>query len=212
MRVNREALAAGKLTPDPAGIALPGSGTPAPGMRIRIVDPCTRAELPPGNVGEILIAGPNVTPGYWGLPDPALILDGARHLPTGDLGAFVDNELFVLDRLADRITVDGRDHYPFHVERTARSVDAQIRRCVAFGVEHGLALVVEVDESRVDESRVDEQRRLADRVGENVARVHRVTVEQVRVVPKGAVPVTTSGKARRGACRDSYLAGIRAGR
>jgi acyl-CoA synthetase (AMP-forming)/AMP-acid ligase II len=207
MRVNREALTAGKLTPDPCGIALAGSGKPVPGVELRIVDPLTRTELPPGHVGEILIAGPNVTPGYWGLPDPGLMFDHARHLPTGDLGAFVDNELFVLDRLGDRITVDGRDHYPSHVERTARSVDAQIRRCVAFGVENSLALVVEVDESRVDE-----QSGLADRVGESVARVHRVRVEQVRIVRKGALPVTTSGKPRRGACRDSYLADIRVGR
>jgi nonribosomal peptide synthetase protein BlmVI len=200
VRVNRDALAAGKLTPDPVGIPLAGTGTPAPGMLVRIVDPRSRTELSMGQVGEIVIAGPNVSRGYWGLPDPGLTLDGTRYLPTGDLGAFVDDELFVLDRMSDLITVDGRNHYPFLVERTVRSVDRQIRRCVALGVDQGLALVLEVDELRVHE-----QSRLADRIGEAVGRTHGVAVEQVRVVPKGAIPVTTSAKPRRGACRESYL-------
>jgi acyl-CoA synthetase (AMP-forming)/AMP-acid ligase II len=204
LQVNRDALAAGKLTADPAGTALVGSGAPAPGMQVRIVDPQTRVELPPGHVGEILIAGPNVSPGYWGQPDPGLTFDGTRYLPTDDLGAIVDGELFVLDRLSDRITLDGRYHYPFDVERTARSVDGQIRRCVAFGVERGLALVVETADKCVGE----QTQGLADRVRDTVALVHGVVVERVQIVPKGAIPVTTSSKPRRAACRDNYLADI----
>lgn len=204
LRVNREALATGTLTPDPGGTALVSSGVPAPGVQVCIVDPSTRAELPPGHVGEILIAGANVSPGYWGQPDPGLIFDGIRYLPTGDLGAVVDGELFVLDRLSDRITVDGRDHYPFDVERTARSVDGQIRRAVAFGVERGLVLVVEIAEKDIGEQTQD----LAVRVRDTVADVHGVVVERVQIVPKGAIPVTTSSKPRRATCRDNYLADI----
>jgi acyl-CoA synthetase (AMP-forming)/AMP-acid ligase II len=205
LRVDRNALSTGKLAADPAGISLVGCGKPAPGMQLRIVDPETRAEVPPGHVGEILIAGPNVSPGYWGQPDPGVIVGNTRYLPTDDLGAFVDGELFVLDRLSDRITVDGRDHYPFDIERTARSVDGQIRRCVAFGVERGLALVVETDDRRAGE----EAQGLADQVGDTVALVHGVVVERVQIVSKGAIPATTSSKPRRGACRDNYLADAR---
>ena len=208
LRVNRDALATGKLTVDPGGTPLVGSGTPAPGMQVRIVDPQTRAELPPGHVGEILIAGPNVSPGYWGQPDPGMTFNGTRCLPTDDLGAVVDDELFVLDRLSDRITVDGRDHYPFDVERTARRVDEQIRRAVAFGVEGGLALVVEIADRCVGE----QTQGLADRVSDAVARVHGVVAERVQIVPKGAIPVTTSSKPRRAACRNNYLSDIRVGR
>lgn len=205
LRVNRDGLATGKLTADPAGTALVGSGTPVPGMQVRIVDPQTRTELPQGHVGEILIAGPTVSLGYWGQPDPSLTFDGTRYLPTDDLGAVVDGELFVLDRLSDRITVDGRDHYPFDVERTARNVDGQIRRCVAFGVERGLALVVEIADKCVGE----QTQSLADRVGDTVALVHGIVVEWVQIVPKGAIPVTTSSKSRRVACRDNCSTEIR---
>jgi acyl-CoA synthetase (AMP-forming)/AMP-acid ligase II len=201
-QVSRDALAEGTITPDPAGIALVGSGRPAPGMQIRIADPRTRAELAPGSVGEILIAGPNVSPGYWGRPDPGVSLGGTRYLPTGDLGVMVGGELFVLDRLADRIVVDGRQHYPFDVERTARGVDEHIRRCVAFGGEQGLVLLIEIDDRRA----VEHTPGLADRVREAVARSHGVAAAEVRIVPKGWVPVTTSGKPRRRASRDHYLA------
>jgi acyl-CoA synthetase (AMP-forming)/AMP-acid ligase II len=207
LRVNRAALATGTLTPDPAGTALVSCGVPAPGMQVRIVDPSTRAELRPGYVGEILVAGANVSPGYWGQPDPGVTFDGTRYVPTHDLGAVVDGELYMLDRLSDRITVDGRDHYPFDVERTARRVDGQIRRAVAFGVERGLVLVVEIADRNVGEQTQD----LADRVGDTVALVHGVAVERVHIVPKGAIPVTTSSKPRRAACRDNYLADIRSG-
>jgi len=137
-----------------------------------------------------------------------MTFNGTRCLPTDDLGAVVDDELFVLDRLSDRITVDGRDHYPFDVERTARRVDEQIRRAVAFGVEGGLALVVEIADRCVGE----QTQGLADRVSDAVARVHGVVAERVQIVPKGAIPVTTSSKPRRAACRNNYLSDIRVGR
>ncbi|OBI66174.1 AMP-dependent synthetase [Mycolicibacterium fortuitum] len=62
--------------------------------------------LPPGQVGEILVRGAQVTPGYW--PEGASTTDG--WLPTGDMGRTEpDGRLFVVDRLKDIIVTGGEN-------------------------------------------------------------------------------------------------------
>ncbi|WP_019927186.1 AMP-binding protein [Nocardia sp. BMG111209] len=217
IRVSRDILSTGLLVPGSGDLALIGSGVPAPGIRVRIVDPVTRADRPEGHTGEILLAGDNITAGYWGRPDPAVVLDDVRYLPTGDLGAMIAGELFVLDRLADLITIDGREHYPFDLERTAvAAAGVPVRRAVAFGVgdavESGVSgavgfgaadavtLVLEVDSAQVPQPVVT-----AAAVAAAVTAGHGVPVRDVTFAALGTVPVTTSGKVRRGACRERHL-------
>ncbi|WP_454790477.1 AMP-binding protein [Mycolicibacterium lutetiense] len=62
--------------------------------------------LPPGQVGEILVRGAQVTPGYW--PDGVSTDDGWLH--TGDVGRTdADGRLFVVDRLKDIIVTGGEN-------------------------------------------------------------------------------------------------------
>ena len=68
--------------------------------------------------GEILVRGPNVTKGYWGLPDAtakAIDPDGWFH--TGDAG-FFDEEGFltISDRIKDMIITGGENVYPAEIE------------------------------------------------------------------------------------------------
>lgn len=54
------------VQPGASGVSLVGAGAPAVELDVRIVDPDTGRLVPPGQVGEIWVAGPSVARGYWG--------------------------------------------------------------------------------------------------------------------------------------------------
>jgi acyl-CoA synthetase (AMP-forming)/AMP-acid ligase II len=92
-----------------------------PGTQARIVDPDTRAQLAAGEVGEIIVRGPQVFQGYWqNEPATAEVFveqQGERWLRTGDLG-YEDEEgyFFLVDRLKRMINASGFKVWPAEVE------------------------------------------------------------------------------------------------
>ncbi|MGH6681133.1 MAG: dicarboxylate--CoA ligase PimA, partial [Bradyrhizobium sp.] len=98
----------------------PGSiGLMLPGIEMDVValDDPTRV-LPPGEVGEIRIKGPNVTRGYWNKPkETAEAFVGDRFL-TGDIG-YMDNDgyFYLVDRKKDMIISGGFNVYPQMIEQ-----------------------------------------------------------------------------------------------
>jgi long-chain acyl-CoA synthetase len=98
----------------------PGSiGLMLPGIEMDVValdDP--KKVLPPGEVGEIRIRGPNVTKGYWNRPaETAEAFIGDRFL-TGDIG-YMDSDgyFFLVDRKKDMIISGGFNVYPQMIEQ-----------------------------------------------------------------------------------------------
>jgi fatty-acyl-CoA synthase len=93
------------------------AGQPHFFTEVRVVDENGQS-LEPGEIGEIQVRGPNVTPGYHGNPAAtaeAFTADG--WFRTGDLGSFDDDGyLFVADRLKDMIISGGENIYPAEVE------------------------------------------------------------------------------------------------
>jgi long-chain acyl-CoA synthetase len=91
-------------------------GRPIPVVDLRIVDAEGR-DLPEGRLGELLIRGPTVTPGYWNRPDATAeaVRDGWLH--TGDLG-YRDSEgfYFIADRAKDMILRGGENVYCVEIE------------------------------------------------------------------------------------------------
>jgi long-chain acyl-CoA synthetase len=74
-------------------------------------------ECEPGEVGEVLVRGPNVTVGYWNKPEAtaAALRGGSYH--TGDLGLMRrDGHLFIVDRLKDMIVSGAENVYSIEVE------------------------------------------------------------------------------------------------
>ena len=82
---------------------------------MKVVDPEGR-ELPAGELGEILISGPNVMKGYFGNPRATAeaIRDGWLH--SGDIGyRDADGYYFLVDRVKDMINVSGFKVFPREV-------------------------------------------------------------------------------------------------
>jgi len=92
-------------------------GLPWPDTECRIVDPETGEDVPVGEVGELLVRGPQVMKGYWNLPEATAeaLRDGWLH--TGDM-ARMDEEgyFYIVDRKKDMIIAGGFNIYPREVE------------------------------------------------------------------------------------------------
>jgi long-chain acyl-CoA synthetase len=111
-------------------------GVPVPGCRVRIVDPDDGRDLGPGEVGEIVVSGPMVVPGYWELPEESAhaVRDGWLH--TGDVGKQTEEGwLFVVDRLKDLINAGGYKIFPRDVEEVLYQHPA-VREASVVGVPH----------------------------------------------------------------------------
>lgn len=98
-------------------------GTPLPDVTMKIVDADDATkEMPTGEVGEILIRGPQIMRGYWNNEvESKLVLregpDGETWLFTADLGYFdEDGYLFIVDRKKDLIKMRGMQVWPREIE------------------------------------------------------------------------------------------------
>ncbi|MCP3757558.1 AMP-binding protein [Streptomyces sp. TBY4] len=100
---------------DPASGTL-SVGVPGADTLVRILDE-SGAEVPFGETGEIAVRGPQVVPGYWGLPADTAKAFPDGELRTGDVG-FMDPEgwLYVVDRKKDMINASGFKVWPREVE------------------------------------------------------------------------------------------------
>jgi fatty-acyl-CoA synthase len=230
--LDREQLSAGhavRVQADaPNAVTQVSCGRVARSLWAVVVDPDTGSELPDGDVGEVWLQGNNVARGYWGLPDETRRAFGAKlgsrldegshaegssvggsWLRTGDLGVYLDGEIYVAGRIADLITVAGRNHYPQDIEATAAEASPMVRRgyVTAFSApadgEDGLVVIAE----RAAGTSRDDPQPAIEAIRTAVSRRHGVTVSDVRFLPAGAIPRTTSGKLARRACRAEYLSG-----
>ena len=227
-----ELLAAGRAVTvaadAPNAVAHVSCGVVARSLRAVVVDPDTGAELPDGSVGEFWLHGDNVGRGYWRRPEQTRHTFGARltcrlasgsraggvahdadWLRTGDLGMFVDGELYVTGRIVDLLTVGGRNVYPQDIEATAADASALVRRgyAAAFTVPRGDdAELVIIAERATGTARSDSEPAI-EAIRAAVEHRHGLFPADIRFLPAGAIPRTTSGKLARRACRTQYLDG-----
>ena len=217
-RADESELRCRRLVPSAGpGRTLVSSGRPVHQTRVAVVDPDTGSELPPGAIGEIWVSGPGVSTGYWSQPEEPTGLfsarlrhgDQGRFLRTGDLGALDDGELYVVSRIKDTIIVRGQNHYPDDLEWTVESSTAAVRpSCgAAFSVDDGEERLVVIYEVPRRAEHATDVEAVASTVRAAVRQGHGIEVDTLALVEPGSVPKTTSGKVRRGACRDAYLSG-----
>jgi 1-acyl-sn-glycerol-3-phosphate acyltransferase len=205
----REGRAEPAAPGDPAALEFVSAGCELPEHEVRIVDDAG-SDVAERVVGRLVFRGPSVTGGYYRQPEAtaAITLPGGW-LDSGDLAYRALGEIHVCGRRKDLIIKGGRNLVPQEIEEAAAGVEGIRRGCVvAFGTENaslGTEGLVVVAETRVADAA--ERDRLAAAVTERVAEAVDVPPDHVVLVTPGAVPKTSSGKVRRAATKERYLAG-----
>ncbi|KJE26939.1 AMP-binding enzyme family protein [Geobacillus kaustophilus] len=107
---------------DPTKPIKPGSvGLPLPGVKVAVVDE-NGNRLPPNEVGELIVSGPNVFQGYYGKEEETRQALRGGWLYTGDM-ALIDEDgyVFIVDRKKDVIIRGGFNIYPRDIEELLMS-------------------------------------------------------------------------------------------
>lgn len=116
---------------------VPGScGLPLPGLTVRLVDPKTGLDVPPGTEGELICKGPNLMQGYHNKPleTQKAVVEGWYH--TGDLAKSDANGfLTITGRLKELIIRGGQNIAPAEVEE-AILLNSAIMDCAVIGMPH----------------------------------------------------------------------------
>jgi acyl-CoA synthetase (AMP-forming)/AMP-acid ligase II len=214
--VNRHELNVGKQpAPLPANhadaLSIMAVGQPVPYSRVRIADDADR-ELPENHIGHILIAGDNVTRGYFENPEAnakgftAPDSSGDRWLRTGDLGMMKGGRLFITGRAKEIIFVNGQNYYPHDIESIAQRADGlELGKVVAAGVRAKGSPTDDLIIFVLHRMDMKEFMPIAAQVTRLVN--EHTGLEVAHVVPVKRVPKTTSGKIQRGLLAEDYVNG-----
>ncbi|SFR08300.1 AMP-binding protein [Desulfoscipio geothermicus] len=105
-------------TDDPLEVRVATVGKALDGVEVKVVDPASGEELPPGRQGEICARGYNVMKGYYKMPEAtAAAIDKDGWLHTGDLGIMDEKGyLRITGRIKDMIIRGGENIYPREIE------------------------------------------------------------------------------------------------
>jgi fatty-acyl-CoA synthase len=152
--------------------------------------------LPDRTIGEISVRAPFLADGVDTSND--------GWLATGDLGFLLDGRLTVTGRCKDVLVFGGRTVSPHDVETAIQDVPGiRPARTVAFSAVGSGGLVVLAEADGASAAMALARSRVAAAVRREIG----LRVEQVLIVERGVVPVTTSGKLRRAECRRLHAEG-----
>ncbi|MCI0417130.1 fatty acyl-AMP ligase [bacterium] len=180
---------------DSHSVWIASCGEPMPGLSVRVATE-DGAPLADREVGEVQVSGPSVTPGYIGDEHStrnSRTSDG--WLKTGDLGYFVNGELYVCGRSKDVIIIRGKKFHAHDLESIASEVPGiRTGNVVAFSSakQNGEALVL-IAETRKGNHDEPLGRNVRNRLSESIG----ISPDEVVIVPAGTLPKTSSGKLKR---------------
>jgi len=215
--VNRHELTVGKppaLLPKehPDALSVMAVGQPIPFSKVRIAGDDDQ-DLPENHIGHILIAGDNVTKGYFENPEAnakgftAADSSGQRWLRTGDLGMLKGGKLFITGRAKEIIFVNGQNYYPHDIESIAiRAEGLELGKVVAAGVRPKGASTDDLIIFVLHRMDMKEFMPIAAQVTRLVN--EHTGLEVAHVVPVKRVPKTTSGKIQRHLLEEDYVNGV----
>jgi fatty-acyl-CoA synthase len=211
-RIERHAFASGgRAVPaspgDPSALRFVSAGKPLPNVDVRILgsdgrDADERVE------GRLWFRGPSATSGYYRNPDAtrALFREGGW-LDSGDLAFRADGELYITGRAKDVIIKAGRNLYPHEIEDIVGRVPGVRAGCVvAFGApdeRSGTERLVVTAEVR----NMADAKRVSGEITRAVNEAIGLPPDHVDILPRQAIPKTSSGKLRRSETRRLFLEG-----
>ncbi|MCW8399524.1 alpha/beta fold hydrolase [Legionella sp. PATHC038] len=189
-------------------------GTPS--LDVKILNLSTNQFGNENEVGEILVAGPSVSSGYWQREELNKTLfyqtalngsDQTVFLRTGDLGFLHQGELYITGRMKQLIVIHGKNFYPHDLEYKASSAHASIKSgcCTAFSIskdnEEQLVILAELK----PDTHKREYDDICVAVRKVITQTFAITPYSIVLLPAQTTLKTTSGKLQRNAMRDSYV-------
>jgi alkylation response protein AidB-like acyl-CoA dehydrogenase/acyl-CoA synthetase (AMP-forming)/AMP-acid ligase II/acyl carrier protein len=210
LRVDRRALEAGRIAnavPSAREARLVGHRAPPAEARIEIAVRHREDDRPiaEGEIGEICIRSASVGGGYWG-EEGTVTAEG--FLRTGDLGFESGGELFITGRTKDLMIIRGRNVHPQDIEEALRRLDPVLASgSAAFSVPvaRGEGLVI-VQGLRQRDLKTVERDVLIAAMQRALSQQFSLKAHAIVFIPAGQIARTTSGKVRRQAMREAYLA------
>ena len=197
-----------RVPEDGAGaVSFTSSGGLLPGSRVQIVSDSGEV-LQNGYVGEIAIQSDSLFQGYYNRPDltETVLRDGWYY--TGDLGFYLDGELYVVGRKKDLLIIGGENIYPQDIEEIVCSHPAiHDGRAIALGVFNAdlgtedIVVVAEVAREELLQQADDIEREIRSNVVGNMG----VAVRTILLKPPKWIVKSTAGKAARSNTREKLL-------
>lgn len=191
---------------DKDAVELISEGKAIPYCQVRITDDEDKP-LPEDRIGNVLIAGENVTRGYFENPEAnAASITADGWVRTGDMGLYHQGELFISGRAKEIIFVNGQNYYPHDLESIAQRVEGlELGKVVAAGVRPNDAQTEQLVVFILHRGGMDDFLPLAMQVSRLIN--EQTGLEVGQVVPVKRIPKTTSGKIQRHLLEASFIDG-----
>jgi len=169
---------------------------------LEIKDPTSDRILAEREIGEICFYGPSVCPGYYREIKTAGLHQARTELRTGDLGYLYGGSLYIVGRLKDVMQIGGANYYPSDIESVLQDIPGvRPGRIVAVAIRKpsiGTDFLVIVAEPKASANEPE----IKDQIQEKVRQLIGLSVGKVVFLPKGRLPLTTSGKVMRTKCAE----------
>jgi acyl-CoA synthetase (AMP-forming)/AMP-acid ligase II len=188
-------------------VSFTSSGSLLPNHEVRIVSD-SGAVLPNGHVGEILVKSDCLFTSYYNRPEltAQALVDGWYH--SGDLGFYLEGELYVVGRKKDLLIVGGENLYPQDIEEIVASHPSiHDGRAIAMGLYNpdlgteDIVVVAEVESEELLAQSADIEQEIRRRVVVGLG----VAVRSIFLKPPKWIVKSTAGKAARSTTREKLL-------